>query len=170
MIPDSLSAHFAPIDRHVLDQLRANWRWRVGDEYRVVGMTAMGDWLYLDSSGAVYLLETVEASFDRIADDMAELVRLAASDEFRDDTFLEGLALSALAVGRLPQNHCVGFKVPPILGGKFDSSNLQVAAVGTYQTWTGRLHEALSNVPDGGQVLGVDVGDDGAVSVRWQPA
>ena len=168
MIPESLSALLAPIERHLLDELRANWQWRVGSEYQVVGMTAMGDWLFADSAGAVHLLETVEASFDRIADDMAELVRLSASDEFRDDTFLEGFALGALAGGQLPQNHCVGFKVPPILGGKFDPSNLQVAAVGTYQTWTGRLHEARSKVPDGGQVLGVDVADDGSVSVRWQ--
>ncbi len=168
MIPETLANLFAPIDRDLLDQLREHWRWCVGGKFQMVGMTVIGDWLFLDDAGAVYLLETVEASFERIAGSMPELVRLSTSEDFRDDKFLEGFVLGVLQGQRLPQNHCVGFKVPPILGGEFDSSNLQVASVGAYQAWTGRLHEALSKVPSGSQVLGVDVGDDGAVSVRWQ--
>lgn len=168
VIPEPLSTLLAPVRREVLERLRSHWRWRVRDDYDIVGMTIMGDWLFLDPSGGVFLLETTEATLERIAGDMRELVGLVASDDYRDDTFIEGLALGALAAGPLRQDHCVGFEVPPVLGGELELSNLQEVAVESYQEWTGKLHEALSKVPAGAQVSGVDVGDDGTVSVRWR--
>ena len=168
MIPESLAGLFAPVERALLEQSRGHWEWLVGPEYTVVGMTTMGDWLFLDSRGAVHLLETLEATFECIALNVEQLVQLAASEDYRDDTFLQGFAVAALQSASLPPNHCVGFKVPPVLGGPMNTTNLHVTAAASYQAWTGRLHEALSELPEGSQVLGVDVDDEGALSVRWQ--
>lgn len=166
MIPDTLGNLLAPIDAPLLAELREHWRWAVGDELTAVGITTIGDWVFLDQAGAVHRLETVEASLDRVAVDMAELGRLAASPDVRDDVFLEGLVIAALGDRRLPRNHCVGFRVPPILGGRFDPSNLEIVPIESYQMWTGRLHEALGKVRDGREVVGVDVDDHGTVTVR----
>ena len=166
MIPETLGNLLAPIDAHLLAQLREHWRWAVGDELTAVGITTIGDWLFVDPEGAAYRLDTVEASLDRVAIDMDELGRLAASPDVRDDIFLEGLVLAVLRERTLPRNHCVGFRVPPILGGDFDPSNLEIVPIEPYQMWTGRLHEALGKVPAGREVVGVDVDDRGSVTVR----
>ncbi len=77
----------------------------------------------------------------------------------------ESLQVVGLA---LPRNHCVGFKTPPAMGGLTDASNVEIVPVSTYQRWTGRVLRAMAAVPPGRQVTGVDVGDDGSVSVRWR--
>lgn len=158
----------APVEPALLEQLRQEWRWAVPDNYRIFGMTIIGDWLFEDERGSVFLLETMEASLGRIADDLLELEALVESPDKRDELLLEGHALAVLKGGALSQNHCVGFRVPPVLGGPFDTSNLEVVPVSRYQVWTGRLHKAVASVPVGRRITGVQVDDDGVVSVRWQ--
>jgi hypothetical protein len=156
----------APVDRDLLDELREEWRWAVPDEYTPYGMTLIGDWLFLGPSGAVHLLETIEAAFTQIAGSLDELERAAESPEARD-MFLEALALAVLRGEQLPRNHCVGFCVPPILGAETDVSNLEIVPVRRYQLWTARIHKAIADAPTGCRITGVDVDDRGFVSVRW---
>lgn len=129
----------------------------------------MGDWLLTDAKGAVHLLDVVEGTLRPVASDVEELCVVAASPAWRDEIFLEGLATSFLrADGKLPAGRCVGFRVPPVLGGATEATNLEVVPVGVYQRWCGRLHRALSRVPVGRRVTGVHVDEDGEVSVRWE--
>lgn len=168
MTPETVSTLLAPVDAPSLVGLRDHWRWLVGDNLSPRGITTIGDWLFLDDSGRVYRLDTIEATVDRIAVDLPELGRMVRSPDFRDEMFLEGLVIAGLRGRQLPRNACVGFRVPPILGGRFEQSNLEIVSVGSYQLWTARLHEALRKVPEGRQILGVDVDDEGIVTVRWK--
>lgn len=163
----SIDSLLAPVEHHLLLALMREWDWALPVGLRLVGLTKMGDWLFEEEGGAVLMLETVEATVSRVAGSLHELKEIASSTEARDRVFLEGLALGVLSGGSLPPNHCIGFKTPPVLGGRTDVSNLEVVPVTKYQTWTGRIHKAIRMVPEGRRITGVVVGDDGSVSVQW---
>lgn len=158
----------APVDRELLDSLRREWDWLLPRATKVLGLTMMGDWLIEENDGAILVLDTLEGVVIKVAGSVADLSRLLRSASFRDEKFLEGLALGVLRGQRLPRNHCVGYVTPPALGGAVDTSNLEVVSVERYQTWMGRLHKALASVPEGCEVSGVKVNEDGSVGVSWR--
>lgn len=131
-------------------------------------MTLMGDWIFARHDGAICLLDTIEADIRVVAPDLTRLESLLESPDERDALILEGLALAVLDGQRLPAGHCVGYRVPPVLGGATDRSNLDVVPAASYQAWMGGLHDALMKVPPGREVLGVDVTELGKVRVRWE--
>lgn len=168
MIPEKVATLLAPVDGDVLSRVSEAWRWLLNDDYDLLGVTVIGDLLCTNTLNEVYRVDSIEGSLTQVASDIGALEHLAHSTEVRDNIFLEGLALAATKDAPLPLNHCVGFTVPPILGGPTDVSNVRIASVEVYQVWTGRLHEALRRVPPGHQVLGVDVDESGQVAVRWR--
>ena len=123
----------APILPPELEQQFGEWRWFVGDDAEVLCMTLMGDWIFVNREGAICLLDTMEATIQVVAPTLEHLELLLDSPDERDALLLEGLALAVLAGQRLPAGHCVGYRVPPVLGGATDKSNLEVARAASYQ-------------------------------------
>lgn len=160
---DPIRGLLAPVDAGILAALREEWGWILPPTATVLGVTRMGDWLFREGE-AIRLLDVVEGTIRPVAADLRELHARIVSSAARDELFLEGLAVAI----DLPRDHCVGFRVPPILGGETVVSNLEAVPVVPYQQWTARLHRALTGVPPGAAVIGVEVGDDGAVVVRWR--
>jgi hypothetical protein len=77
VIHDTL-ATLAPVDGRWLPRLREHWRWLDADELAPLGITAIGDWLFLDPEGAGHRLDTIEAVVDRVAADVSSAARSTA--------------------------------------------------------------------------------------------
>lgn len=158
----------APVERSELVRQFGHWRWLSGGNAVPLCMTLMGDWIFARPNGALCLLDTIDADIRVVAPDLMRLRSLLDSPEQRDALILEGLALAVLDGQPLPAGHCVGYRVPPVLGGATDRSNLEVVSAGLYQAWIGALQETLAQVPAGKRILGVELVEPGRVSVRWE--
>lgn len=167
-VPTPLSQIAAPVLPAELERQFRHWRWLVGANAEALCMTVMGDWIFTHQEGSIWLLDTIEADVRVVAPGLARLESLLDSPDERDALILEGLALAVLDGQRLPAEHCLGWRVPPVLGGATDRSNLAVVPSGPYQEWMGGLHKALRAVPGGRKVLGVEIAERGEIRVRWE--
>lgn len=157
----------APVLEAELDALFEEWSWLVPEGMCPQLLTAFGDWILRGDDGTLSMLDTIEGEVRTIDAGTATLAERLQDPNVRDHLFLEGLVLTVLDENPLPGGHCLSFKVPPILGGTTDPSNVEVRRAASVQAWLGRLHKALRDVPPGAQVTGVFIAEWGGVQLEW---
>lgn len=132
------------------------WDWLLPLRHtlRPVLMTKMGDWFLADKDSKLRHLSLLEGNLTPLD---------ATLEDVEADTFLEryqdlldvDLVELCLSQGReLPEGMCYGWKVHPILGATFHSSNIQFFSLRMCQWLHSQLHEQLQT-----QTVGSDDAD-----------
>lgn len=141
--------------RYPIDDLRAEWHWLVPSADTPLFLSAFGDWVFGNPDGSLWVLSLLEGSYERVARDAAEYNTLNRSAEWLDETFIAGWLPIAAVNGLEPgENECLGWKVHPLLGGKFEVGNLKIFSMLVYQSVMGQLHRQLRQGPQTGQPAG----------------
>jgi hypothetical protein len=129
--------------------LLAEWAWLVPNTAKPLFLSAFGDWVFGDPDGSIWLLSVLEGTYVRIAATAGDYDHLRRSQEWLEETFLSGWQTIAAAHGLEPAPHeCLGWKIHPLIGGKFEPANLQLFSMAVYQSLMGQFHRQLreSNV------------------------
>ncbi len=145
------------IDHTGLDwkSLLGSWEWLLEDDMEVAPwlMSRFGDLFFVDELGIVNWLNTSDGELTEVASSEAEFVELLDVDDNAADWFLMGLVDEMTDVGKtLAPGECYGFKSLPVLGGEFDSSNVDVLPIADYWAFCGHVHAQLDGLPDGAEV------------------
>jgi hypothetical protein len=128
--------------------LLAEWRWLVPETETPLLLSALGDWVFGARDGSFWLLSALEGSYSKIAESSVEFNQLYKSQEWVEETFLVSWFEIALGNEIKPsESECVGWKVHPLLGGKFEVANLQLFSMLVYQSLMGQLHRQLQQRP-----------------------
>lgn len=138
------------------DALLAEWRWLVPRSDTPLFLSAFGDWVFGNPDGSLWALSVLEGDYRKIAIDAKEYNSLNKQFEWLEAQFLAGWLEIAHRHGLSPKkNECLGWKLHPILGGKFEVQNLQIFSMRVYQSLMGQLHrqlkERLGQLPKKGQ-------------------
>lgn len=134
-------------------RLLADWRWLVPEAATPLFISALGDWLFGHPDGSLWLLSVLEGSYSEIAKSATEYNTLNKSGEWLEKTFLADWQIIAAANGMQPgKDECLGWRIHPVLGGKFEVANLQVFNMAVYQSMMGHLHSRIAGLR--GQVDG----------------
>ncbi len=124
--------------------LMEQWRWLVPEADTPLFISAFGDWVVGKPDGSLWALSVLEGTYERIAENSAEYNKLNKSAEWLESTFIAGWLPIAAGNGLEPGNgQCIGWKLHPLLGGKFDVANLQLFDMRVYQSLMGQLHRQL---------------------------
>ncbi|HEY7643766.1 MAG TPA: hypothetical protein VH858_01895 [Hyphomicrobiales bacterium] len=129
--------------------LLAEWAWLVPDTATPLFLSAFGDWVFGDPDGSIWVLSVLEGTYERVAATAGDYDRLQQSQDWLEETFLSGWQPIAAAHGLEPAAHeCLGWKIHPLIGGKFEPANLQLFSMVVYQSLMGQFHRQLhqSNV------------------------
>lgn len=122
------------------DSLLADWRWLVPMELCPVQMTKFGDWFFRGPAGQVYMLDLIEGELSQVADTIEEFNELIDEDEKRSEWYLDGFVFRCHEEGlHLSPQQCYGWKIHPLIGGKFEFENIQMFDLLVYQTLMGQL-------------------------------
>lgn len=133
-----------PAERYDVPKLLDSWRWLVPAQDTPLFVSGMGDWVFGAPAGSLWCLDVLEGTYSRIAIDGAEYNRLKRSHEWLQEKFSIEWFEIAIQNGFVPgEQECVGWKLHPLLGGKFEVANLQVFSMLVYQSLMGQLHEQL---------------------------
>jgi hypothetical protein len=120
MIPSTL-----PVNLYI-DGLD-NWKWAIDGEIRPIAVSAFGDWFYEKRDGKVYslsILDGTEAEVSLSIDAFAaSLKEVAFRDRWLLEAFVERCNRENVAFNL---GQCLGWKLQPITGGKFEFSNIGV--------------------------------------------
>ena len=104
------------------------WKWAIPDgEIRPIILTSFGDWIYETKNEGIKLLSILDGTVEKIASSHDELALKIKDPANRDNWFLEGFVIKCninkvdFSLGK-----CLGWKLQPIIGGKFQYENIGV--------------------------------------------
>lgn len=135
--------------------LLGSWEWLLEDDMEVAPwlVSRFGDLFFVDERGIVNWLNISDGELTEVASSEAEFVELLDVDDNAADWFLMGLVDEMTEVGKtLAPGECYGFKSLPVLGGEFDSCNVDVLPIADYWAFCGHVHAQLDGLPDGAEV------------------
>jgi hypothetical protein len=122
--------------------LLSAWTWLVPAHHTPLMVGAFGDWIFGAPDGSHWTLCLLEGDYRQIARDSAEFNRLKRQPENLDSWFKAGWVAIAARHGLFPKiDECLGWKVPPFLGGAFSVDNIDVFSLRLYQHIQGQLHQ-----------------------------
>src|SRR5690349_19608511 len=134
MKPDwtKLTIHIEKLD---CNRLLSDWRWLVNGSYVPFSMTMFGDWFFTNSEGAVYMLDLISGDLKLICESREEFLVKREEPANLDEWFMAELAYLCFDASLRPAaGQCLGFKIPPVIGGKVHKENIEVISLLVYQT------------------------------------
>ena len=94
--------------------------------------------------------DLIEGDLRVIAPSIAEYDRLKDLPEMHTKWFLDGFVFRCDAEGLLlASGECYGWRIHPMIGGKFEFENIQVFSLLVYESLMGQLLPHWKNLPPG---------------------
>jgi len=144
-----------PLDELDTQSLLSDWRWLVPSDYIPIQMNKFGWWFLANSVGHIFLLDHIEGGLQCIARSLTEFNEKKKNEDIQSDWFQDGFILRCHREGPiLGPGQCYMWKIPPILGGKFQHENISVASLRVCQSLMGQLFRQIAEKGPGLNVTG----------------
>ena len=123
-----------------------DWVWLLNKPLKPIFLSKFGDWFFFNAQGAVEMLDMIEGQLRVVAASDSEFNALCKTPEKQSEWFLDGRLYRMHNDGlELSSGQCFGFKLAPILGGKFEAENIGIFSVWLYNSLCSQLHQQLRN-------------------------
>jgi hypothetical protein len=137
----------------MLETIRKAWGWIGLNPAEVVATNSFGNVIPRATDGAYWRICPEEWSCERVARDAGEFAALWGDEEFRRDWEMTRLVeLARQQLGPLPEGRCYCLKLPAVIGGGYEATNLGTIALDELIAFSGDMAEQIKDVPDGGQL------------------
>lgn len=137
------------------EALLRDWRWLLKGRFRLVAGSKFGDWFVERPDGSVEFLDAIEGTVRGLASSPREFRNLINTTEEQEEWLLSPLVLTLHEKGLVPgSGQCYGFKIPPILGGKVESDNVEVMNLAVWVSLCGQIHRQVQPLPPGTRISG----------------
>ena len=121
-----------------------DWSWRVPKNHTPLLMGKFGDTVFGHPDGSLWLLDMLAGEYERIAASSAEFNLKKNRRKYMDRWFMWSWVEIAYAHGKIPnERECLGWELPPILGGPVDAAHLAVYGRNMYVSLQGQLHRQI---------------------------
>jgi hypothetical protein len=129
------------------------WAWRLPATFTLWLVNRFADLFIVLDDGSVHVLLTDCGELRRLAASRDHFAELIDQDDNADDWLLVPLVDDLVASGALlTPGQCYGFKVPPVIGGGYNLSNISPRDLREYLAFLADFYEQLKDVPDGTSV------------------
>ena len=123
-------------------RLLHDWQWLLSESYRLLAVTRMGDAFVEKADGEVVFLDTLEGVLKHAATNENGFFKLLKAGELDPTWFNSNMvALLEARSEHLAPGQCYCYKVPPILGGSFESANVKAVSAMVHFSIMGQLRE-----------------------------
>lgn len=138
-----------PASSYECARLLSEWQWLVPVTDTPLQLTALGDWVFGKRDASLWLLSVLDGSYAEVAKTSDDFNVKNKSADWVKETFLTEWFDLALSKGLSPsKDECLGWKVHPSIGGKFEADNIQIFSMLVYQSLMGQLHRQLQAKPE----------------------
>lgn len=122
------------------DFLRAHWRWAVPDSHVPLLITIFGDWVFGAEDGSHWALSILDGDYFQVAESAIESNQRKKSFDWLCENFIAEWQEMADRAGIVPdRSECIGWIVPPALGGEFSVRNMKIYPMTTWQSIMGQM-------------------------------
>ncbi len=137
----------------MLATVRKAWGWSGLNPAHVVTMNLFGNMIVRATDGSYWRICPEELSCQQVALNEAEFTTLRADEDFRTDWEMASLVeLAREKHGPLPPGHCYCLKLPSVVGGTYEATNIATILLDELISFSGEVAEEIKDVPDGGQI------------------
>jgi hypothetical protein len=122
------------------------WNWLVPESDTPLMIGHFCDTVFGAPDGSLWLLDLMEGHYGRIARDSDEFRRLKIDADKVNRWFTWDWVVIAGQNGLVPgPEQCLGWKVPPVIGGDFSLSNIQLFPRRVYLDLQGQLFRQIGS-------------------------
>lgn len=144
-----------PSDHNWMDLL-AGWSHLLPEEFTLWLVNQVGDAFLIVPDGSIHVLDVGSGEFNHVADNRDDFADRIA--ENADGWLLKYLIDECAASGKfLGDGQCYGYKVPPMLGGKYTVDNLEPTDLSVHYHLLAQISEKTRNLPAGTRVSQMDL-------------
>jgi hypothetical protein len=145
------------INDYLIDQAGKDWptllnHWMppLPSTFTLWLVNRFGDAFVVTDDVGVHMLDVGAAAFKRVADNRDHFASLLDSDNNADNWLMIPFVDRCRAAKmELASNQCYGFKVPPLLGGPYDLSNIEPVDIAAHYSRLSSLYKKAADLPDG---------------------
>lgn len=133
-----------------LEGLLSEWRWLVDESFQPVVITALGDLFLRHDDGRIFWLDAGSGQLTEVAGSPEEFKQRMVQPENADEWFAPQLVGDILTGGTpLAPGQCFGYKIAPVLGGKFEADNFEPTDLQVHFGILGQIHRQVKDLPPG---------------------
>lgn len=168
MTIDDLTVNFSHLDKLTL---LSDWQWLIDSsksrltrwisspsKLPILITTGGNAFLQDVKAETIHLLDTVEGTVTQVSSSPQEFRGQLAVYEFVERYLSVEMVVALRQAGlHLQPTQIYSFKVPPVLGGKLEVSNLEVADIAVHFSVSGQVHQQVANVPTGTLIKNVRI-------------
>jgi hypothetical protein len=141
-------------------RLLEDWQWLLTGSHRLLAVTRMGDAFVEKADGEVIFLDTLEGTLKHAATNQNAFLKLLRAGAFDPTWFSPDMvALLEARSEHLAPGQCYSYKIPPVLGGSFESANVKAVSAMVHFCIMGQLHEQTRHLPPGTTIGHVKIVD-----------
>ncbi len=130
-----------------------HWGWVGIHPVRIVGENGFGNLIIEDDKGNFWRLCPEELYCRLVAASRTELDVLSKDQIFLRDWYMEELVEQAKAkLGLLRPGYKYALKIPSVLGGKYEDSNLVQLPIKELVSFSGSVARQIVDLPDGAKI------------------
>ncbi len=142
-------------------ELLSEWMPALPEKFTIWLVNCLGDVFFVLEDGSVHMLDIGSGEVARLANSREEFGEKIGQGDNAENWLLISLVDQCVAAGmRLGPEECYGFKVPPVLGGKYEPSNLEPTDLAIHYSLLGQIHEQTKDLPAGAQIAGIKIDDE----------
>ena len=136
-----------------IDAVRIGWSWIGLDPVEIVAVNPFGNVIVRAVDGRFWRICPEELACTVIASDNEALTALRQNDAFARDWAMEAPAqMAKLRLGALEAGRCYCLKIPGVLGGAYEASNMGIIDLVQLIKFAGDLGQQIQDLPDGTKV------------------
>lgn len=143
------------IDQDGLDwgKLLAEWVPPLPAEFTVWMVNRFGDLIVVLEDGSVHYMDFSVNELRQIADTQDDFcIRIDQGDN-ADEWLMIPVVDACVSVGmRLKPNQCYSFKIPAVLGGKYEIENIAPLDIEVNYSFLADIHRQIKDLPDGTKI------------------
>jgi len=153
------------INDYLIDQVGKDWTALLRDwmpplpsSFTLWLVNRFGDAFVVADDGSVHMLDVGAGTLTRLADNRSHFAELLDANGSADNWLVIPLVDECRRAGmQLAPNQCFGFKIPPVLGGKYQLSNVEPTDLTVHYSFLAEIYKQTKDLPDGTPINAVVV-------------
>jgi Domain of unknown function (DUF1851) len=138
--------------------LLADWRWLVDESYQPLVISAFGDLFLEGKDRSMFWLDTGMGTMIKVAGSPEEFKSLMVIPEKTGEWFMLPLVIDLKVSGmNLGPGQCYSWKVPPVLSGTTEVSNVEISDLHVHFSILGQINRQVKDLPPGTSIRDIKI-------------
>jgi hypothetical protein len=137
----------------MINEINTAWNWKGFTATEIVRTNDFGNIIFKTDKNEYWRLCPEEIRCEKIAESETEFEQLLTDSEFINDwEMLNLLIIAQSELGALSENQKYCLKIPAVIGGNYEKSNLGIISLTELISFSGDLGFQLKDLKDGQQI------------------